>query len=99
MSDRRTQENNFNIITGNFFFKLGISNDSDNNSIIHTEKESLIADFQTIKLENGDCCIVSYFEDFKNIHLCKAVKDCKNSSSYESHNLPIVLETMSSNGK
>jgi len=59
--------------------------------------ESLINDFQTIKLRSGDYCIVSYFKDFKNIYVCKAIKNCEDDS-YEIHNLHIILKTMMSEG-
>lgn len=55
-------------------------------------------DFPTITLENGDYCIISHFEDFKNIYLCEAVK-CLNSDSYEMHNLEIVVRTMGNDGR
>lgn len=57
----------------------------------------LINDYQSITLRNGDYCIVSFFKDFKNIYLCKAVKNLENDD-YSIHNLTIILNTMRSEG-
>jgi len=61
-------------------------------------KEYLTNDYQSIKLENGDYCIISYFSDYKNIYVCKAVKNCTDDDSYEMHNMAIILKTMESEG-
>lgn len=70
-----------------------ISNDCENNETIIKSNECLINNFHSITLTIGDYCIISYFKDFKNIYLCKAVESCKHDT-YEMHNLPIVLKTM-----
>lgn len=80
------------------FFILEISNGNDNHSTINMQRKSLTTDFQTIKLENGDFCFVTYFKDFKNIYLCGAVKNDK-TNSYDAHNLNIILKTMKSTGQ
>ncbi|XP_022168298.1 uncharacterized protein LOC111032328 isoform X2 [Myzus persicae] len=72
-----------------------ISNNCENNDTIIKSNASLINDFQTIKLRSGDYCLVSYFKDFKNIFLCKAVKSCV-IDGYEMHNTPIILKTLES---
>lgn len=78
------------------FSSTEISNNCVNNDI--KSNESLINDFHTIKLSSGDYCIVSYFKDFENIYLCKAIKNCENDC-YEMHNLHIILKTMMSEGQ
>jgi hypothetical protein len=62
------------------------------------ERKSVTNDFQIIKLENGDRCIVSYFKDFKNIYLCGAVKD-NEKNSYKVHNYDIITKTLESTGQ
>jgi len=79
------------------FLLTEIPSNCDNNDTIIKSNKSLINDFQTIELRSGDYCTVSHFKDFKNIYLCKAVKNCENNS-YEMHNLPIILKTMESAG-
>ncbi|XP_026818102.1 uncharacterized protein LOC113557019 isoform X2 [Rhopalosiphum maidis] len=71
-----------------------ISNKCENNDTIIKSSESFINSFENITLTTGDYCIVSYFKDFKNIYLCKAVKN--EANDYEMHNLPIILKTMDS---
>lgn len=48
-------------------------------------------------LESGDYCIVSYFKDFKNIYLCKAIKNVENA--YVMHNMDVIMQTSQSNGQ
>jgi len=73
-----------------------LNNCEQNDSLIKSN-EILINDFQSIILESGDYCLVSYFKDFKTIYLCKAIKDCEDDT-YKMHNLPIILKTMDSEG-
>lgn len=75
----------------------GISTNCENNGIIIKSCESSINWFQNITLTIGDYCIISYFKNFNNIYLCKAVKSDANDD-YEMHNLPIILKTMNSEG-
>jgi len=49
-----------------------------------------IEEFENAKLKNGDYCIISFFKDFKNIYVCKAVKDC-NDSFYTNHEMDSLL--------
>lgn len=58
-------------------------------------KKRLVDDFEYVALTNGDLCIISFFKNFNNIHICKAVK---NGQNYDPHNTHIVLKTMSSTG-
>lgn len=60
-------------------------------------KPCLINDFENIQLENGDYCFVTYFKDFKNIYLSKAVKGSDNL--FKSHNLSIIEKTLQSEGE
>lgn len=75
------------------------SQKSENNegTLKNITKKCYTIDFQNIKLENGDYCIVSHFKDLKNIYLCKAVKGSTNDS-YDVHNAKIIFETMMSKG-
>lgn len=77
---------------------MGVGNKSENQGLINATKPSLINDFQNIQLENGDYCFVSYFEDFKNIYVCKAVKDYSDNS-YKLHNISVIMETIQSEGE
>lgn len=79
----------------NFIF-IDIPNNYKNNETIIKSNQSFINDFQSIELENGDYCMVSYFEDFENIYLSKAIINQENV--YEVHNLSIILKTMDSKG-
>lgn len=78
------------------YFILDISIKIPNSNIIRT-KESSDNEFLSIVLESGDYCLVSHFEDFKNIYLCLAVKNSTNDM-YEIHNLDIIIKTMKSEG-
>lgn len=75
----------------------GISSKCEDNGTIIKSSKSPINDFQNITLKIGDYCIISYFKDFNNIYLCKALKSDANDN-YEMHNLPIILKTMNSEG-
>lgn len=58
-------------------------------------KGSFTNHFEYVTLRNGDFYIVSYFKDFKNIYLCKAME---MNNSYVIHNSLIVLKTLKSKG-
>ncbi|KAE9524914.1 hypothetical protein AGLY_014964 [Aphis glycines] len=73
----------------------GISSKCEDKGTIIKSSESSIIDYQNITLTIGDYCIISYFKDFNNIYLCKAVKSDANDD-YEMHNLPIIIKTMNS---
>lgn len=75
----------------------GISSKCEDKGTTIKSSESSIIDFQNITLTIGDYCIISYFKDFNNIYLCKAVKSDANDD-YEMHNLPIIIKTMNSEG-
>lgn len=64
--------------------------------MIQKKTESLNNNYQSIVLENGDYCIVSYFKDFKNIYVCKAIKNTENT--YEMHNIEVIVNTIQSDG-
>ncbi|KAL4141977.1 hypothetical protein QTP88_004511 [Uroleucon formosanum] len=97
----RRKDNSINIFEE--FLKLNenqlicneISNNCEQNDSKVQSNESLINDFQSIKLRSGDYCLVSYFKDFKTIYLCKAVK-IRGDDVYEMHNLPIIVKTINS---
>ncbi|XP_060853511.1 uncharacterized protein LOC132931636 isoform X2 [Rhopalosiphum padi] len=68
-----------------------ISNNNIDDEVINEPKENLkIKEFENAKLKNGDYCIISFFKDFKNIYVCKAVKDC-NDSFYTNHEMDSLL--------
>lgn len=79
-----------------FLFNIDISNENGNNESMNKIKENLV-DFEIISLENRDVCLISHFEDFKNIYVCKAIKDT-STNVYNMHNIEIILKTMESNG-
>lgn len=64
----------------------------------NTTKECSDNLFKSISLNNGDYCLVSYFKDFQNIHLCKAVRSKEDLNLYKVHNSDIILKTLTSNG-
>lgn len=79
-----------------FPFVLEISNKNGNDKLMNKIKDDL-ENFETISLENGDLCLISFFKDFKNIYVCKAIKD-SSEDSYNIHNLEIILKTIENKG-
>lgn len=78
-----------------FLFYSENSRDFENNVFDKTKKR-LIDDFQNITLISGDRCLISFFKNFSNIYVCKAVKNDENN--YESHNSNIVVKTLECTG-
>lgn len=79
-----------------FIIEPTISNITENNEVMNDTKRCLSNDFENIVLKNGDFCIVTHFKDFKNIYLCKAVKN--DADIYETHNMDIISKTLHSKG-
>lgn len=79
-----------------FIVESTISNTTENNEVMNDIKRCLSNNFENVTLKNGDYCIVSHFQDFENIFLCKAVKNY--ADVYEMHNMDIISKTSFSKG-
>lgn len=51
-----------------------------------------------VPFKNGDICIITYFEDFSDIYVCKALHNTSNKT-YDMIGIDVVLMTMSSTGE
>lgn len=78
------------------FIELESSTNAAPDEALNELNNDLINDFKNVTLENGEYCLVTYFKDFKNIYLSKAVKSTENI--YEMHNLDVILKTIQSEG-
>ncbi|VVC40574.1 Hypothetical protein CINCED_3A001375 [Cinara cedri] len=75
----------------------GLSNKCLSEETKKPTEESSNNSFKSISLKNGDYCMLSHFEDFQNIYVCKAVCSKEDPNVYEMHNFDIIMKTINCN--